>query len=247
MKLKVCLLSAGVIAALAGADAVAYEAGDIIVRAGAVTIAPDEKSSGIALPALGMGALAGTHVQVGNDTQLGLSTTYMLNSRLGVELLAATPFRHGLGVNLSTAGLGVIRAGAATHLPPTLSLVWYPVGSDGRISPYLGAGVNYTVFFKESVHGDLEAAAGALAGLDGALPMSLKLDNSLGLAAQVGVDIDLAGNWHINGAVRWIDIETDATFKARDGAAIPSGITIINVSDVKLDSWVYQINIGYRF
>ncbi|MCK9503155.1 MAG: outer membrane beta-barrel protein [Porticoccaceae bacterium] len=241
MKLKSLVMGTAVaVAAMSSTAALAYQAGDIIVRAGAVTVAPDESSDGIAIPALNVPALAGTEAEVDSNTQLGLTATYMLSSSLGIELLAATPFSHDIAANLNAANLGTINAGSTKHLPPTVSLVWYPLGSEQTLSPYLGAGINYTVFFDEKVSGDLEAATGGLAGLDGPLPMSLDLDDSWGVAAQMGVDFAINSNWHVNASVRWIDIETEATFSA-------GGATIISVENVEIDPWVYQLNIGYKF
>jgi len=235
--LAVALSIAG--AALVIQPAFGYEAGDILVRAGAVTVAPDESSDGIAIPALNIGKMPGTSVEVNNDTQLGLTATYMFSSAWGIELLAATPFKHDITVNLG--GGAKVKAGDTRHLPPTLSLVWYPLGSGGTVKPYVGAGLNYTVFFSEGVDGEIEALAGDLAGLDGPLPMKLKLDDSWGLAAQVGMDIALNDRWHLNASVRWIDIETKASFRA-------SGVgRVIGVSNVDIDPWVYQVNLGYRF
>lgn len=245
MKRKFVIFATSVAAASWACGAMAYEGGDIIVRAGAAMVAPDESSDGIAVPALpavnGGRPIPGTSAEVDNNTQVGLTATYMFSSSLGLELLAATPFSHDITANLNAAGLGSINAGETKHLPPTLSLVWYPFGSDGSISPYVGAGLNYTVFFEEDVHADLESAAGALAGAGGPLPMGLELDDSFGLAAQTGVDFAINDSWHVNASVRWIDIDTDATFKAGNGA------TIITVDNVEIDPWVYQINIGYRF
>lgn len=225
----------------------AYESGDVILRAGAATVSPDDSSDGIAIPALDIAEIPGTEAEVDSNTQLGLTATYMLNSDWGIELLAATPFTHEVTANLNAAGLGSIDAGEATHLPPTLSVVWYFLGSEGTISPYIGAGINYTIMFDEDVDSDLEAAAGSLAGLGGPLPMSLEVDDSLGLAAQLGVDVAFSDSWHVNASVRWIDIDTDAKFKARDGSAIPEGTTIITVDNIQIDPWVYQITLGYRF
>lgn len=250
MKLKsiafaTSVFATSVIVASWASSVMAYEAGDIILRGGAATVAPDESSEGIAVPALpainGGNPIPGTSAEVDNNTQLGLTATYMFSSSLGVELLAATPFSHDITANLNAAGLGSINAGETKHLPPTLSLVWYPIGSAETISPYVGAGLNYTIFFEDDVDGELEAAAGALAGVGGPLPMGLELDDSVGLAAQAGVDVALGQSWHINASVRWIDIDTDATFKAENGA------TIITVDNVEIDPWVYQVNIGYTF
>ena len=68
---------------LAG-TATAHEAGSVVVRAGAITV--DANSGSRAQTAVDVG------LKVKNDTQLGLTGTYMLTDNIGVELLAATPF-----------------------------------------------------------------------------------------------------------------------------------------------------------
>ena len=233
--------------------AMAYEAGDIIVRAGAANIDPDSSSSGLRIPAMdgvngfnGRQELAGTGVEVDDETQLGLTATYMFSSTLGLELLASTPFTHEITANLG--GLGKVDVGEGKHLPPTLSLVWYPLGSDTTVSPYVGAGVNYTIFLEDRVSSDLEAALAGVAdvvtgvpvGLPSPMPLGLELENSWGLSAQLGVDVALSEQWHVNASLRWIDIDTEAEITA-------GGATIIAVDDVEIDPLVYQLTIGFRF
>lgn len=72
------------------------------------------------------------------------------------------------------------------------------------------------------------------------LPMKLDLEDSWGLAAQIGVDLKLDEKWHLNASVRWIDIDTEATFSA-------AGADIISVNNVSIDPYVYQLNLGYKF
>jgi outer membrane protein len=80
---------------------------------------------------------------VSNNTQLGLTFTYMATDNIGVELLAATPFRHKVG----TAATGNIAT--VHHLPPTLmAQVFRRLQS--KLRPYIGAGINYTTFFDET-------------------------------------------------------------------------------------------------
>ena len=107
---KNSLLMLAAIGAISTATpALSYEAGDMFVRAGAVRVSPDESSDGIAIPGLDVAAIAGTSAQVDNDTQLGLTFTYMYSNKLGVEVLAASPFEHNLTANLDghTDGLSV--------------------------------------------------------------------------------------------------------------------------------------------
>ncbi len=74
--------------ALAAPFAQAFEAGDIIVRAGAVTVDPREDSSSISTALTG--PIAGTKATLDSDTQLGLNFAYMITDKVGIELLAAT-------------------------------------------------------------------------------------------------------------------------------------------------------------
>lgn len=235
-------LAAAVSAAIVSAQVSAYEAGDIIVRAGLATVAPDESSDGVAIPALAISAIPGTEAEVDDDTQLGLTVTYMVSNKFGVELLAATPFSHDITANLDGYSSGLkVDAAETKQLPPTLSAIYYPmVGNGSAFQPYVGVGINYTLFFEEDVDADLEALTGVLAAASGPVPMKLKLDDSVGLALQVGADYALNEKWHLNASVRWIDINTDATFTSALGDTI-------TVDDVEIDPWVYQLNVGYKF
>ena len=206
----------------------AYEAGDWIARAGAVTVAPDEKSDQVVLPTAPATVLPG--VSVNNDTQLSLMGIYMLSDSLGVEVLAATPFSHD--IKLEGAN---IPAGDTKHLPPTVSLQWYPRGNSQGWQPYLGLGLNYTTFFSEDPSQELTDAVGALLGAN---RVGLQLDDSFGLAAQAGVDIPLNEKWSLNMGVWWVDINTTAKVKTDVGTV---------KFDVELDPMVYNIGIAYRF
>ena len=213
----------GVAMALCGLQAQAHQAGDWIVRAGVAQVAPDDDSSELSTSA---GALAGTGVGVDNASALGLTVAYMLTDQIGVELLAATPFKHDLKLQ-GVAGLDNL--GSVEQLPPTLSLQYYLLSPGSALRPYVGVGLNYTTFFNEDVSGAAKGALGA---------RNLKLDDSVGLAAQVGVDWQLSDRWLLNAAVWRIDIDTTAT--------LDSALGRVKV-DVDIDPWVYMVGLGYKF
>ena len=237
--MKKALTIALAVAMAGGTIAVqAYEQGDWIIRAGATMVDPDTDSDDINLPT-GLVAKA----DVDDDTQFGFMPTYMITDTWAVEILAATPFEHDITAKGEGAIKGVnVPAGSTKHLPPTISVQWYPRGGKPGWQPYIGAGVNYTVFFDEDVDNDLKGLLGDLTGgvVDDA---DLDLDDSWGLAARAGVDIPFAENWAINLAVWYIDIDTEAEISAKSG-----GQTVDKVKfDVELDPWVYNVGIAYKF
>ena len=43
------------------------------------------------------------------------------------------------------------KLGTLKHLPPTLSVVYYPLDNKSAFQPYVGAGINYTWIYDEHV------------------------------------------------------------------------------------------------
>ncbi|MXS17647.1 OmpW/AlkL family protein [Pseudomonas oryzihabitans] len=217
--------------ALAAPLAQAHQAGDIILRAGAITVDPHERSSDVKID---RGALSGANLggkaSMDSDTQLGLNVAYMLTDHLGVELLAATPFEHQ--VNIKGTGLDAAngKLGSLKHLPPTLSLVYYPLDAKATFQPYVGAGLNYTWIYDEHVGSGASAA-----GFD-----NFRADNSWGWSAQVGADLMLTDRVMLNAQVRYIDIATTAHV---DNTALGARAKV----DLDVDPWVYMVGLGYRF
>ncbi|WP_336174881.1 OmpW/AlkL family protein [Alloalcanivorax xenomutans] len=202
-----------------------YEAGDILVRAGAATVSPRVDSD-----AFSVAPLTGAKVDVNNDTQFGFTVAYMINSRFGVELLAATPFKHDLYVG--GAGLGRTDIGDTKHLPPTLMAQYY-LPELGPVRPYVGLGVNYTYFFDENIHD------GVVSPLIGGANADVSLSNSVGWAAQVGVDLAMGDTWFVNLSAWRVDIDTEARLKV-------NGSTVDKI-DVELDPLVWMVGLGRAF
>ncbi|ABC30332.1 Outer membrane protein W [Hahella chejuensis KCTC 2396] len=221
-KLSKSMLALGLL--VCAGSAMAHQPGDMVLRVGAAMVDPQDDSSTLRVNGT---SVDGTSVSVDNDTQLGLTFTYMLREHIGLEVLAATPFSHevtahGLGDDLKTAEV--------THLPPTVSVQYYPMEAGAAFQPYVGVGVNYTLFFDEELTSDFKGAMG-----DG----KIKLDNSFGAAFQLGVDYQLTDNLVVNAAVWKIGIDTTATIDLDSGAQIKT--------DVDIDPLVYMVGVGYKF
>lgn len=231
-----------------GALAAGYQAGDIVVRGGATMVDPSSDKATIFAADqtvdLGAGPIS---LSVEDDTQLGLNFVYFLDSNWAIELLAATPFKHDITVH---TGAGSTNLGETKHLPPTLSALYY-FDTNSNVKPYVGVGVNYTIFFEEDFNSAMQGANSPtiVSISDGTTvtpvgaPLDandLDLDSSWGLSAQIGVDYLIDDHWSINASARYIDIDTDASFTAV-GGAVPGKV------DVEIDPMVYSLMIGYKF
>lgn len=183
MKTHSSLLSATALAAtLLAGPALAQSAGDLTLGFGVALVAPKSDN----------GTLAGAAATVDDNARPSITVEYFLRDNLGIELLGALPFKHGIN-------LGGAHVGETKHLPPTVSLNWhFPTG--GALKPFLGLGVNYTAFFEE------KSSLGVL-----------KIKDSFGLAAHLGADWALDDKRAVRFDLRYIDIDSDVTL---DGAPI---------------------------
>lgn len=199
--------------------ALAYEAGDLIVRGRIISVDPQDDSSTISLDGI---SAAGSSATVDSDIMPEVDFTYMIDPHWALELILAYT-EHDVDTSL----LGLGNFVETKVLPPTLTLQ-YHFAPTSNVRPYVGAGINYTYFFDSQVRGDLD-----IPGSD------IDIDDSWGLAAQAGVDIDLNETWFVNFDVKYIDIDADAHIK-------DSVVSDIKV-DIDVDPIVWGIGIGRVF
>ncbi|HDM8226156.1 TPA: outer membrane protein OmpW [Vibrio campbellii] len=213
--MKKTISSLAVVAALVSPSVFAHSEGDFILRVGAASVVPNDSSDKI--------LDSQYELEVNSDTQLGLTFGYMFTDNISLEVLAATPFSHDISTDLVGKDIG-----STKHLPPTVMVQYYFGDAQSKFRPYVGAGLNYTIFFDEGFNG-----TGKGAGLS-----DLKLDDSFGLAANVGVDYMINDKWFLNASAWYANIETEATYKAA-GAK--------QKTDVEINPWVFMISGGYKF
>jgi len=207
--LKTLLASAVTVSAM---PALAYEAGDILVKAGAVHVAPKDNNANASA------VVPNTKLDVQSDTQLGLTAVYMVTPKVGVELLAATPFEHE--VEADGGALDGATIATTKHLPPTVSAQYYPLEAGSKLQPYVGLGINHTFFFDEE--DDANIGTGSL-------------KPSWGLSYSVGVDYMVNDQWLVNAAMWKMDIDTEIRGGAADGL------------EVEIDPLVIMVGGGMKF
>lgn len=161
------------------------------------------------------GAVSGLEAKVSDDVMPTIGLGYFLTDKIAVEVIAGTT-RH----TVSAVGPGTdVDVHKTWVLPPVVSVQYHPFPA-ARFSPYVGAGVNYMIFY-----GDKD--------LNG---FKVKLDDGFGYALQAGADIPINAAYSLNLDVKKIWFDTDAKI---NGGALKS--------KVKLDPLVFSVGFGRRF
>lgn len=208
------------VSAQSAPDRVGVQRGDVLVRVRSIVVAPNERSGGI------VPTFPAERASVNNSVMPEIDVTYMATDRIGFELIAATTKHTASGITGTTGSIG--KLASTWVLPPTLT-AQYHFNPTGHIRPYVGAGVNYTVFWNEKASDGLVAAVG---------PTRVHMRDSWGLAVQAGVDIDVTRRVFVNLDVKYIDIDTTARLNT----------TAIGTQSVRLnlDPIVFGAGVGLR-
>lgn len=172
-------LSAGTL--MSSQAVLAYEAGDIFVRAG---VAQTDTGSG-------NGNAAGLPLNVQSARGITFGAGYLFTDQVGVELNSSEKFEH----DLSLGGAGGI--GSVDRMPVNVLVNYYPMGGlDSKVQPYVGLGLNYTRFSGESTTPDVSVdnSYGVIgqAGVDLAITYNIMLNGYVSYA-DVNADINAGG------------------------------------------------------
>lgn len=184
-----------------------YEAGTFLVRVRVLDALPDMGSK------VNLGSQY--HVTSTDYALPEIDFTYFLDPHWSLELIAGTS-KHSLYLNKS------VYLGSTWLLPPTLT-AQYHFDQIGPFKPYVGVGVNYSLFYDKR-------GASSLG--------KLKMTDQWGAALQLGADIPLTedGRYFLNIDAKKIFVSTHASFANSAATA-----------DVDVNPWVFGTGVGIRF
>ena len=227
-------LAAVALFAAAGAPVAQAEAGDSpwMVRGRLLGVYPDESGD----LSTGGNPLSGdVEIDTGYVPELDIS--YFITDNFALELiLAVTPHDvKATQVVVPTVGTLNVDLGDVWLLPPTLT-AQYHFTQFGKFKPYVGAGLNYTLFFNED---------------EGPVADGIDYDPSFGGALQVGFDYDLdgrKGGWALNADIKkvWINSDVSVNLTSALGPALGANRVIVD-ADVDINPWIVGVGAGYRF
>ncbi len=166
----------------------------------------------------GDGVVTGTALRtdVGDAITPEVDVTYFLTNNIAAELIAATA-HHEIHA-------GTLNVGNTWILPPTVTLQ-YHFTPDSQFSPYIGAGINYSMFYGED---------------EGTGFTDLDVDGGFGFAVQAGFDYWLSENWGLNVDAKYIDLDVDVDTNL-------GGNTPLSADDVELNPLIVGAGVSYRF
>ena len=167
---------------------------------------------------------------IGGDVQISdtfipeLDFTYFFTEHFAAELILGTAKHDVQAINTLA---GDVNLGSVWLLPPTLTAQYHFYTSDQKVfKPYIGAGVNYTLFYN--------VKSGDVAGVE--------YDNALGYAAQVGFDLMLDDTFFINFDAKRLFLSTDVTV---DASNLAPGLSI--PAEVDINPWLIGVGVGMKF
>ncbi|MDN3552675.1 OmpW family outer membrane protein [Halomonas almeriensis] len=158
------------VASLCAAQAaMAYQAGDIYVRGGYAKSDIRDDNDGF----------ADRDINVENAQGITYGAGYLFSDHLGVELNGAEAIEHDM------------TGGSFERTPINLMANYFPLGgTDSRVQPYAGVGVNHTYFSNESID---------------------DLDHSTSLTGQLGVDFAISDQLMIGSYAQYADVDSDVS------------------------------------
>jgi len=147
--------------------------------------------------------------KVGDDVIPELDLEYFFMKNLSAELIA--------GVTHNDIKLNGGIQGTTWLLPPTITVKYHPLAGDA-ISPYVGFGFNVIFPFSSKLNG---------------VP-DFSIDNSVGWAAQGGVDLKIKDNLYFNIDYKYLNADTQAKIAGTK-------------YDLDINPHLFGIGVGYRF
>ncbi len=222
LKNAVTLLAAACALAVAG-GASAQSAGQFTAKIGAGKITPKVDSGDVSAP-----ALPGSKVDVGADTKPVFIFAYGLTDNISTELALGVPYKHKLYGAGAIAGTGEL--GSVEALPPSLFIQYRMFRPEAMVRPFVGVGVTYAYFQKETGSGQLTALLNT-----GGPATTFEIKSKAAPSLQAGVAFNINPKWFVDLTVVKTFLEVDTRFS--------TGQT----QQIKLDPLAVVVAVGYKF
>jgi outer membrane protein len=216
------LVAAGALAVATGAAA--QSKGQFTVSVGANQLKPNVESGAISAP-----ALPNSLGDISKDTQPVAVITYGITDNISFETAVGTPYKHklyGAGAIAGTGQLGTVKA------LPAIGLLQYRFFQpDAVIRPYVGLGITYAAFMKETGSFNMTA----LTNPGASTPTTFSVDNKWTYSGQIGAQFNINEKWFANASYIKTRLRTDVHFSTGQN------------QHMRLDPDSFILSVGYKF
>jgi len=223
MKNTVKLLALAAALTVASAASAQQSAGTWLGTLGINKITPKVDSGDVSAP-----ALPGTKADVSSDTKPRFAIAYMVTDNVAAELDLGLPYKHDLIGAGAIQGSG--KLGTSEVLPPTAFVQYRFLPANSKFRPYVGLGLTYAMFQKETGSGQLTALLNT-----GGPGTTFKLDDKWAMSYQLGGTMKINEKWFIDATVIKTKLKTVVHFSTGQ------------VQDVRLDPLAVSVSVGYNF
>ena len=170
---------------------------------------------------------AGSEAGAGPTGTLGFTVGRMMTDNISIEMLGIYPSSHHIRGN--KGGINGLDVGSVDIFPPTFHVNYY-LNPKSDLRYRVGAGFSTVFFLNKKVAAPTKAALGATT--------ELEVNDTIGIAGNVGVDYDINDNWMMSLGVWYSHFSADATLK--------TGTTSRHI-DIDLNPIVGLFGVGYKF
>jgi outer membrane protein len=167
------------------------------------------------------GNASSLNIQAQNQWLPEFDVSYFFTKNIAAELVLTYP----QNVNI-TSNAVPNKTGTITALPPSL-LLQYHFTELGAFKPYVGAGINYTIFGDRS----------NFPQIGNGLTVS---NTSFGAVGQIGADYMFDKNWGLNVDVKYATMSTVTNSNGGAGANLGTG-------KLTLNPWMPAVGVTYKF
>jgi len=241
--MKKSFIGLAAVAALASGSAFAQHAGDWVVGAGWLHLAPQDSSEPLTLTSPVRATAYGSGASVKDSDTLGLNATYFIDSNWAVEGVVGVPPKFKLEGEGTLAGAGEL--GTARQWSPTILAKYYFGSGEQAFRPYVGLGATYVWYSDVELTNSLQGAVGRLLNAPpGATRTSGDLDSSFAPVFNVGASYQFDKHWGMSFSVSYIPLKTTAKLTT----TTVTGVQVAtSEAKLKLDPIVPYLALTYRF
>lgn len=233
MKIHHFLVASAAATALACLTSGAAMAQQNTIKFGVASVHPNSDASNVSGPF----TPSGISLNVENVTTPIFGYERAFDDNWSVEFALGVPPTHDVTLKVNNTGIpGSAQAlngqvGARVRqVAPTVFVNYRFLDSSSAFRPFVGAGINYTRFDKtESTANGNTLNGGAT---------SLSLEDSVGLALQIGASYRLTKEWSVNAALATAQVKTKLTTNT---------LGIVRTADIKFRPAVVSLTVGYSF